>query len=63
MLRRVEKDHPGAILYVEVPTITLRERMALWQRADVALFLAIREGLNTYPLEAVFARRKGDPGL
>jgi len=48
---------------VELPTISLAQRLQLWRRADVALFLPIREGLNTYPLEAVFARRTLEPGV
>ena len=56
-------SNPKAIDYVELPTISLAQRLQLWRRADVALFLPIREGLNTYPLEAVFARRTLEPGV
>ncbi|EOD08119.1 hypothetical protein EMIHUDRAFT_465622 [Emiliania huxleyi CCMP1516] len=33
------------------------------RRAYAAVFTSVREGLNTYPLEAVFARRNVEPGV
>ena len=34
-----------------------------YRRAYAAVFTSVREGLNTYPLEAVFARRNVEPGV
>ena len=42
--------HPSSLQ--ELPTIGLEQRMALWAAADVACFTPLREGLNSYPLEA-----------
>jgi len=63
VVEHINKQFPGAVVFEEVPTISLRERMQLWQLADVAVFTPIREGVNTFPLEAVHARRDGEPGL
>jgi hypothetical protein len=38
-------------------------RVQLWALADVAVCTPLREGVSTYPLEAVYARREGPPGI
>mmetsp|Transcript_36757 Transcript_36757/g.120109 ORF Transcript_36757/g.120109 Transcript_36757/m.120109 type:complete len:1189 (+) Transcript_36757:81-3647(+) len=60
---RINNRWPGAVIYMELPTITLAQRLQLWRRAYAAVFTSVREGLNTYPLEAVFARRNVEPGV
>ncbi|KAJ1440890.1 hypothetical protein B484DRAFT_391004 [Ochromonadaceae sp. CCMP2298] len=42
----------------------IHERMAFWLVADVILLTPIREGLNLYPLEYIYARREmPNPGV
>jgi len=62
-VQRINARFPGSVIFDELPTISLRERMQLWELADVAVFTPIREGVNTFPLEAVYARREGEAGL
>jgi len=62
ILQRIESAHHGAVIFVELPTISVTQRLQLWRRADVTVFTPVREGMNTYPLEAVFARREISPG-
>ena len=63
ILGRIESAFPGAVRFVEVPTMALAQRMQLWALADVAVFTPVREGFNSFPLEAVYARREGTPGV
>ena len=63
VVERTNKRFPNTVIFEELPTISLHERMQLWELADVAVFTPIREGVNTFPLEAVYARRDGEPGL
>jgi trehalose 6-phosphate synthase/phosphatase len=44
--------------YVEVASMSIYERVALWLVADVFMLTAIREGLNLRPLEYMYARKK-----
>lgn len=53
---RVNRAHPGSVVLVDAPTVSLGERMGLWACLSVAIFSALREGVNTYPLEYVYAR-------
>lgn len=41
----------------------LDQRMALWKATDVLMSTPIREGLNHWPMEYIFARSKEDPGV
>jgi trehalose-6-phosphate synthase len=59
---RIEAVHPGTCIVIELPTISVTQRLQLWRRASVTLFTPVREGLNTYPLEAVWAKREMPPG-
>lgn len=43
--------------YEEVHSLSTNERVALWLAADVFLLTSIREGLNLYPLEYLYARK------
>ena len=63
IISRISEAFPGALSFIELPTISLAQRMQLWALADVAWFSPIREGVNTFPLEAVYARRTGSPGV
>lgn len=53
VVERINARFPGAVIFEELPTMSLRDRMQLWQLADVVIFTPIREGVNTYPFEAV----------
>ena len=54
--------HGAHVLHAHgFPLVPLRAQ--LWALADVAVCTAIREGVNTFPLEAVYARREGAPGV
>ena len=46
--------------YEEVHSLSTNERVALWLAADVFLLTSIREGLNLYPLEYLYARKDLD---
>jgi trehalose 6-phosphate synthase/phosphatase len=50
----------GAVDHEEVRGLSLKERLALWQAADVLLVTSIREGLNLMPMEYIFARKDMD---
>ena len=63
IIGRIDAAFPGAVRFVEVPTMALAQRMQLWALADVACFTPVREALNSFPLEAVYARREGPPGV
>lgn len=52
-VERINKQFPRSIIFVELPTISMQDRMQLWELADVAAFTPIREGVNTFALEAV----------
>lgn len=43
--------------YEELPSISLKDRLALYLAADVFLLTSIREGLNLMPLEYIYARK------
>ena len=52
--------------YVEMmgcSSLPMPERLALWAVSDMVLQTPIREGLNLLPLEYIYSRRKGPPGL
>ena len=54
------KDEGPVIDYEELSSISLKDRLALYLAADVFLLTSIREGLNTYALEYIYARKKLD---
>ena len=62
VVERIRDAYPGAIDFIELPTISLAQRMQLWALAEVAVCTPLREGVSTFPLEAVYARREGPPG-
>jgi len=64
LVERVNDQHPGSISYVERPSgrLSMEERLALFQRADVLLGTAIREGHSLYPFEYALARARGRRG-
>ena len=62
VVESISAAFPGAVELVELPTITLVQRMQLWSLADVAVCTPLREGVSTFPLEAVYARREGCAG-
>ena len=63
VVARINGAFAGSVVFVEVPTIALAQRMQLWALADVTCFTPVREGVNSFPLEAVYARREGAPGV
>mmetsp|Transcript_30642 Transcript_30642/g.51813 ORF Transcript_30642/g.51813 Transcript_30642/m.51813 type:complete len:1299 (+) Transcript_30642:113-4009(+) len=64
---KLEPQSLDVVDYAEVGThkgLSIHERMALWMVADVILLTPIREGLNLYPLEYIYARRElPNPGV
>lgn len=62
-MARIDAAYPGTVIFIELPTISLSQRMQLWAIADVAVFTPLREGVNTFPLEAVYASRDGPCGI
>lgn len=61
--QRINSLYPGSVVMVDMPTISLGQRMALWALLKVAIFSAVREGVNTYPLEYVYARSGEGAGV
>jgi len=63
IVERLHTDFPGALHFKELPTLDLKQRMQLWEQADVVVFSPIREGFNPLPLEAVFSHREATPAV
>ena len=63
VMSRLSKEYPGAVIFEELNVISMHGRGQLWRHADVAVFTPIREGVNAWPFEAIFARRDGTPGV
>eukprot|EP00900_Chrysochromulina_parva_P021437 jgi/Chrpa1/3927/Chrysochromulina_OHIO_Genome00015594-RA len=56
IVRRIQARYPGAIYYELRGDISTGTRMRLWQMAEVAVFSAVREAVNVWPLEYVLTR-------
>jgi len=60
---RVNSAYPLSVVLVEVPTVSVAQRMAVWASVRVAVFSAVREGVNAHPLEYVYARSGEGAGV
>lgn len=60
-----DKFGPGVIDYAEVAgsTLPMDQRLALWKASDVLMLTPIREGLNHWPLEYIYAKDSENPGV
>jgi len=56
IVRRISQSYPGTIFYELRAGISTAARMLLWQQSDVAVFSAVREAVNVWPLEYVLTR-------
>jgi trehalose 6-phosphate synthase/phosphatase len=54
---------PRSVILVEIPTAPVAQRMALWAAMQVAVFSAVHEGVNVFPLEYVYARSGEHAGV
>ena len=64
--QRLNAQNPGSVVLIERPSgrLGMAERLALFQRSDVLVGTAIREGHTLYPSEYALARAlKGRPGV
>jgi len=54
LVSQINAEFPGAVWYGEACELTPAQRAPLWARAAVALFTAVREGLNLLPVECAY---------
>ena len=54
---------PQVIDYGEMAgaSMPIDRRLALWKASDVLLLTSIREGLNHWPMECIYARKEPSP--
>eukprot|EP00941_MAST-03F_sp_MAST-3F-sp1_P004627 g4627.t1 len=50
---------PGAVEFIEIPDISMAERLKYYLAADAMIITSVRESLNTYPIEFVHTRSSG----
>ena len=62
--QRLNAQNPGSVVLIERPSgrLGMAERLALFQRSDVLVGTAIREGHTLYPSEYALARALGKRG-
>lgn len=60
-----EKFGPDVIDYQEVAgsNLPMDQRLALWKASDVLMLTPIREGLNHWPMEFIYAKDPESPGV
>lgn len=60
-----EKFGPSVIDYQEVPgsNLPMDQRLALWKASDILMLTPIREGLNHWPMEFIYAKEPESPGV
>lgn len=60
-----EKFGPEVIDYQEVSgsNLPMDQRLALWKASDVLMLTPIREGLNHWPMEFIYAKDPESPGV
>jgi trehalose 6-phosphate synthase/phosphatase len=60
-----DKFGPHVIDYQEVAgsTLPMDQRLALWKASDVLMLTPIREGLNHWPMEYIYAKDADQPGV
>lgn len=67
LVKRIQdKFGPAVIDYQEFSgsTLPMDQRMALWRASDILMSTAIREGLNLWPMEYIFAHKEPEvPGV
>ena len=67
LVKRIQEKFGGAVIdYQEFngSNIPLEQRLALWKASDVLVSTPIREGLNHWPMEYIYARKEPDtPGV
>jgi len=56
VVERINKTYPGAVYFENVSYMTAAARLQIWRETDVAVYSAIREAVNTWPLEYLVAR-------
>jgi len=56
IVQRISTAYPGSIYYELREGVSTGTRMLLWQMAEVAIFSAVREAVNVWPLEYVLTR-------
>lgn len=64
MVKRItEKFGPGVIDYKEVAGTSppMDQRLALWKASDILMLTPIREGLNHWPMEYIYAHKAPEP--
>jgi trehalose 6-phosphate synthase/phosphatase len=63
--RLVERFGPDVVDYQEIvgSSLPMDQRLALWKASDVLMITPIREGLNHWPMEYIYAKDKDDPGV
>ena len=67
IVARIQANYgPDVMDYQEIPgtSLPLDQRLALWRSADVLMVTPIREGLNHWPMEYVYAHKEpSKPGV
>jgi len=60
-----QKFGPNQVVYEELTNknAPLHQRLALWTTAQVFVTSAVRDGLNLWPLEYIYAKRGREPGV
>jgi trehalose 6-phosphate synthase/phosphatase len=56
IVSRISSSYPGTIFYELREGISTGTRMLLWQHSEVAVFSAVREAVNVWPLEYALTR-------
>lgn len=66
LVQRIQdKFGPQVIDFQEVSgsTLPMDQRLALWKASDVLMLTPIREGLNHWPMEFIYAKDSENPGV
>jgi trehalose 6-phosphate synthase/phosphatase len=60
-----DKFCPDVIDYKEIAgsNLPMDQRLALWKASDVLMLTPIREGLNHWPMEYIYAKDSENPGV
>ena len=66
LVNRIGNKYGSAVIdYQEIvgSSLPMDQRLALWKASDVLMCTPIREGLNHWPMEYIYARDKENPGV
>jgi trehalose 6-phosphate synthase/phosphatase len=67
LVQRIQDKFGSAVIdYQEIvgsSSIPIDQRLALWKASDVFMCTPIREGLNHWPMEYIYAKDKAQPGV